>query len=225
MLADRVRIGANGINRDIFPKVIDNFEDINTLGNYTIENENRTNFKFQNSIVYSGNFSLEVTRLDDFNTNGGIISLSGLNHYPKKGDVFSVFTRGLFPSFFFGVQSGNPAHRYRLSLNNYISTEPRLLLEKYSSHLEGFETLASIVLPFTVNKDEWVELRVNWKLDGTIESSIVHPEYGMESISVLDTTYDSGGVGFGYLGLAKYNKEDDANLYFDECTILNPVNI
>jgi len=186
--------------------VVDNFEEV------IYEDQNRTlsdiydgdltDATRQQSTVQSGSYALEVT-------NGAeIASTSGLPNYPSAGDSFDVR--------FYIV--GNEFHRIGFGVQNATSTwidDAITILFDFRSGQPDIKTTVrqggSTVTDGdgTADQnpsDQWCRANVSWTSSDFTVELFDSGGSSIDSVTVSDSTYSSGGIGFG----------GAATAYFDE---------
>jgi hypothetical protein len=175
------------------PKLVDDFEDQNIseyfgdTGDFQVTDGNVDNI----TSPRNGSFML---REFISGGNSNIFSNFGLPNYPSRGDTFRVFVyfesgTGFQSSaetikVFYGLQNSSNHYRVVISpLGDFIQFQKNGNAEAQGNG--------------TVDGDQWYELEVQWgdthtiklrDLNGTVQASV----------SEFDTTYTSGGIGFGH---------------------------
>jgi hypothetical protein len=171
-------------------KLIDNFED----GNLSEYGGSTSNFYLTRSPTYRDSYALE------FNTSSSgtnkIVSLSGLESYPKAGDSFSYWFRHDDSdhqlTFWFGAQDGEE-NCYKIRTGNRFNN---VEIVKRTNDGGNYNQLASSSISY--NTKNWYKALVEWKTNGKIICTIYNSNGDIEtSASATDTTYKTGGIGWG----------------------------
>lgn len=168
---------------DIHHGIIDSFEDAD-ISEYSGDTSSTS---ITTNTVKEGSNALKLNE-----GQNKITSASDLPRYPKQGDIFEFhhnFPNGAVPRFYFGAQ--NTSNYYYVELDDPTGT---LALYKVSS---GSATkLGSASLTFENNT--WVRTEIEWRTNGKM--LITHydsTDTEIATLEVTDTTYTSGGVGWG----------------------------
>lgn len=124
----------------------------------------------------------------------GVSSTSGLNAYPAQGDTFRVWlytgnAKSVRARWATQSESSIP-NMYYVQVN---AANDDIHLYIYNS---GHTSLASVSQ--TLAADTWYEVEVDWATDGTMSLTIYDSAGSkLNSLSATDTTFTSGGVGYG----------------------------
>lgn len=128
--------------------------------------------------------------------NAQIVSTSGLPNYPSSGDDFRCLT-------YFGSQSGfqgGESIKTYFGVQSDVSASYAITLSPPRNEI-GFRIDNSVVktVPATINGDTWYQKRFNWGSNGDIDVDIVNIDGdNIGSLSITNSKYTSGGVGFGH---------------------------
>lgn len=182
--------------------LIDDFED----GDKSEYNNARNGslFSVTSSSSYNGTYGLEG---DSTTGSTRIFSTSGLNAYPSAGDTIELYSKafnGARKYFYFGQQSESQRYGYRVNLRvgeNYAEIA-RFDSGSKNSLVTGNSTLSN---------NTWYRWRIDWGSSGSIRfRAFDESNNTVVDLSANDTTYTSGGIGWGH---------DDGSAYFDYCRI------
>lgn len=188
--SDDIVVDGSSFSLENAVTVVDDFED----GNLSEYAGDTFYASVQSNTVFEGSNALK------FNADGSsrlIYSTSGLNAYPSAGDTFTL--RAWLPTAntgmktYFGVQDSN----------NYYATfmqdfEQQWQLFKYEN---GTETSLVDKTNQGIPQDQWARQEIDWQSDGTIECRLYDSSGTLVStISATDSTFSSGGIGFGTYG-------------------------
>lgn len=178
--------------------LIDNFED-GDIAEYTGA---KSPFSVQSNTVFDGNNALKGVATTK---TSSIISTAGLDNYPAQGDTFEVYQRdgrkiGLGGALF-GVQDINNFYLVQFNSN---AQDLRFFVKDGGS----FTRLAS--QSTTISADVWYRLEIDW--GSTITVSQFDGGTLEASVSVTDSTYTSGGIGFR---LAVLSNSQTINSFWD----------
>lgn len=163
--------------------VIDSFED-DDLSEYT---GNTGNVTIQTSTVENGKRAAEIPA-------GGnqIFSTSGLQNYPSQSDFFEYYqylADGAKASFYFGVQDSS--NYYEIVLD---SANDNLTFNVIS----GGSNQSFSVTSVTIETGAWVRVAVEWLSSGDFKIEYFDSSDTKQAeLTPSDTTYTSGGVGWG----------------------------
>jgi len=179
--------------------VIDNFEDYPD-GPYDENGETLSDFyggdlasfDRQTGTVFEGTHALE----QDGDVRIASLAGEGLPRYPQEGDEFSIRVKmgSTFTRIGFGVQSRNPWRDNAYVVNSdFRSGQPSL---KIRGNENGNSLFAIDGTDTTNPTNEWCRIKVNWSSGFTAEL-FDSSGNSIDSVSTSDTTYLSGGIGFG----------------------------
>lgn len=178
------------------PAIIDDFEDGN-LSEYTKAGKGIA--EIQSDVVFEGNRAFHATVPTDGSAGGKVHSTSGLDHYPARGDTFSVvvkMTTSRTDGFVdFGYQ--DTANRYEMRMRKRAGGT--FELHRLS---DGRRTvLANSSQSWGTG---WYEIEFDWSEDGPITITAYEDPGGartqVNQISATDTTFTDGGIGFHCAG-------------------------
>jgi hypothetical protein len=193
--------------------LIDNFDESiyedksNTLTDYY--DGDTGSAQRQASVTIGGSDALEVTG----GSSGGTKdtqspSGSGLPNYPSAGDTFNGYLRAdgdnSQAQLFFGYQDPGNTYLIQHSVGN-----SRILFLKRE---DGNGSVLNED-DFGPSASTWYQYRTDWQTDGTITVT-VFDEQGTQqtTLTISDSTYSSGGIGFG----ASSSALDQGIAYADE---------
>lgn len=170
---------------DIGKSAIESFED-GDLSEYNFAT-GKSGATVVSSPAYDGSKVLELA-----NTHTQMNSTSGLDDYPKNGDIFSVWVRATnnaaSVNFTYGVQ--NDHNRYFIRVN---FSGGNISLHRYEG---GTDTVLASDSAVSPSYDTWYEIKIEWcecahsiSLRDTQGNRVSH-------ISATDTTWTDGGIGF-----------------------------
>jgi hypothetical protein len=167
--------------------VIDNFED-GGLSEYEHDPTRDGEATIVSSPTYNGSAALEIE-----GENAELISTSGLDAYPEAGDTFSFWVRSSGGGDNLNVTWGVQDHE-----NRYLA---KVKAETGSFYLfttkGGDSTQHDYESGLSIAQDTWYEVEIDWATDGT-QTVILYDSSGsqLSQISMTDTTWTSGGVGY-----------------------------
>jgi hypothetical protein len=156
---------------------------------------------------YGGYQSLKLSGEDT-----EMISTSGLPEYPAAGDTFGCWVMAVDGSEFINITYGVQDHLHRYFIRLHFGND-RFKLYRYEDW-DG-HPLAKDTTGFSLSRDEWHWVEVDWKTDGTHEAYLYDVNGNLLSeISGSDSTWNSGGIGFdGYFA------SSGGTVYFDDFTL------
>lgn len=144
----------------------------------------------------TGSFSVVSDRSTDGSqalysdsNNQKIISTTGLDRYPEKGDSFKTdvyLESGGGTWLIFGYQ--NSSNYYRVGIHG---GDDELLIEKTE---DGVTTELDSV-PYSPTYGEWITIETEWGADGTISATVLNGGVEEATTTGQDGTFDSGGIG------------------------------
>jgi hypothetical protein len=190
------------IDSAIPDSVVDNFEEAlyedkgNTLSDYY--GGDLSGWSRQTGTVYEGSYALETP--DSTNT---FIADDGGNFEVTEGNIFSVqcYTPDSntdFRPIAWGVQSEvNYGSRscYEIKMDTGF---PAFALFKTES---GSSTILTQDVGTSIPTSEWLRIGVDWATDGTLTATLYDSSGSqVTQVSATDTTFTSGGVGYGVGG-------------------------
>ncbi len=158
-------------------------------------------FRSQNDVVHTGSCALQSPA----DLEPEVVSTSGLDDYPERGQMIRYYhyDEGETGYFRFGADGDGNHYGVRVGSEQFNG----LALMKDGS----FETGESI----DVDEDEWYEVVVRWGTPmnpGEITAELYDSDGNfVEEVSMTDTDYDSGGIGF--------RGESGASVYWDDVRI------
>ena len=165
-------------------QMVDSFESQN-LDDYTV---NDSEYSITSDQSTDGSYSL--VRNGTFNTQR-TFSYSGLSTYPESGDTITYDFRDgntWWGEFSFGAQDLD--NRY--TVETEVRNNGTLKLIKYDS---GSTNELASADNLTLNQDEWYRHEIQW--DDPINITLYNGSVPITSIQASDSTYSSGGIGFG----------------------------
>lgn len=192
--------------------IIDNFED-GDLSEYTLNQDTNTNGTITTvtSPVYQGQRALQIVNDNDGDVsadrNQSAVSTSGLDYYPQQDDTWTVRIRGN------DWTNVNADHQWAVQdtapvLANYIPPCYRLAILGQPDtfriqRIDSDGTVTTLAEDTSVTwsnyNDDYLECTTTWLADGTIDVEIRDSSgTAITSGSATDTTYTSGGIGFGH---------------------------
>ncbi len=173
--------------------LIDDFED-SDIDEYTENSPPAFTWSVQGSTNKVNSKALKGESTSDVG-DSSIISLAGLNYYPKRGETFETWFRKEQSNgsnlVFFGMQGDATTDPgYVVRTHHEGKGNDLRLAKNWSTPLAGTK--------WSENTSTWYRLVVKWNHDGTIEVSVEDEGCTEQaSISADDNTYSEGGFGFG----------------------------
>lgn len=192
-------------NDDPQATVIDSFED----GGMTEYSGDTTEASTVSYPTVSGDLALKMDTLSDGSASA-VVSTSGLPYYPNDGDTFRYHMQTGDGSadgrFFFGAADTENAYRVEISPG---SDEVRL------GRVEAGVVTDLGSIPATITTFEWYEVEVRWADGGGLEvETFDESGSSLGTITSGDSTYLSGGVGWGAISFDPLSNEQE-NVFFD----------
>jgi hypothetical protein len=141
-----------------------------------------------------------------------IISTSGLDYYPSQGDTFGTWCKTPYQNsrhhmFLFGVQDSS--NYYEVRYNTVVGGTNEILINKVEG---GSSTTLASTTQVDPTFGKYENIEVAWGTDGSIDVTIYNVGAGAAdhaTLSATDTTFTSGGIGFG----ADYSSEDPDGIF------------
>lgn len=192
--------------------VIDDFED-QDVSEYVGDTAAAT---LRTYPVQEGEYGLMMSSNSD-GTATAITSTSGLPTYPTDGDTFRLWMylgdSGVEARFYFGASDADNA--YRVTLSEGVDELQLEVLDAGSA-----TDLGTAAVSLTTGT--WYEVEITWT-DGGGFTATVYDDGGtsLGSVSTIDATYLSGGVGWGCAAGAP----EEQQAFFDFARITTSANI
>ena len=187
---------------------IDDFEETDNRENYDFISrdfftENIT-IDYQNSYVQegsrAGNLTINFSEGLYGPTESALVSTSGLENYPQRGDTFQTsFTPNYTSS------TGDVSIQMAFGMNStgagytlVVYQSDMLQLRRYDSIDKSSKVYLKTESFPKLDSDEWYKLRVDWKEDNNITGYVMNQTGGkIAKVSAIDSTY-SDQKGFGW---------------------------
>ena len=210
---------------------IDDFEETSSEENYDFvpRDEYTKNLKldYQTSLVKegskAGNLTINISRGPRLKSGGFIISTSGLENYPQRGDKFEAT---------FSPRNTNRADysiRMAFAMN---STGAGYIVQLYQNELlqivrsDGRDLYSRSILGSKrfseIDADNWYIFRVDWDDNNNITAYLLDEgEHEIASVSAVDSTYsDQRGFGWGMTGYAGLSSGFRHSALLDDAKLL-----
>lgn len=191
------------------PGIIEDFED-GDLDEYTFD-YGSSNTSIITTPTYNGSYALESQ--DDAH-----LYRTQFPRAPSQGELFSCHTQGSggpFAEFTYGLQDANNFYAVRI---RYDVDKISILKREAGSWTE----LTGSYLGFSFLEDAWYEMEVDWSESGD-HTFTVRGNGDSATISVTDTTWASGGIGFLTVGssstVARYDYATKPQRELDGLTV------
>jgi hypothetical protein len=210
---DVQEITVDGQTVFIAQQIVDDFED-GDLSEYGFAD---SQFEVTQARAFDGSFSIR----DDHTEATSLVyavSTSGLENYPAAGDTIeyrhyieSSSAGTAFAEFIFAAQSETSSpNGYYVKLNESFMS----LAKNRLTTLDSVNTATPL--------DQWLRVEIDWDVGGTINVSIENSAgTQVASLSATDSTYASGGIGFGanYSGAGGGSGLNE-EIYWDEVLLI-----
>lgn len=195
--------------------LIDDFES-QDLSDYTYVSASG-NFSFSSDPVINGNFSL----VGNHNiSNPRMVSTSGLNYYPSRGDTVAWYFRpGNVSAVGCGVillldgTSEEKGYTFEIGRKGNKPNNNEMQIRKYTS--EGTINLDNA--PASLSDDTWYEVEVVLGTDGSLDMSVYNVDSvgdrknKISTLKTSDSDYASGGIGISL----SVSGSSNSTSYFD----------
>jgi len=174
---------------------IDSFED-SDLTEYTAVNGSKTNWSFINSPTVHGNKAIET---DTGATRYDILSESGLDYYPSRGDIvrldYAPINGGEYGLFFFFL-TNNADDSYYLQMSPDSDSVELHVVDG------GTDTqLGSAIISWTFLEYHAIYIDTSDTGTNSIDVEVRKDGTTLGSITTTDSTHDSGGIQIGHNGV------------------------
>jgi len=210
---------------------IDDFEETSSEENYDFvprdEYTKNLTLDYQTSLVKegskAGNLTINISRGPRLMSGGFIISSSGLENYPQRGDKFEAT---------FSPRNTNRADysiRMAFGMN---SIGAGYIVQLYQNELpqirrsDGRDLSSGSILGSKrfseIDADNWYIFRVDWDDDNNITAYLLDEgENEIASVSAVDSTYsDQRGFGWGMTGYAGLSSGFRHSALLDDAKLL-----
>jgi len=174
--------------------VIDHFEEsLYEDQNLTLSDRyggDNLQFSRQQTTVYEGSYALEASSSQTL-----YFIADTDNETLQQGDAFGAFLRNSM-TYVFAAQSESGAG----SLSGYYGELDAAQGGWKAFRLDSGSTTPLFDRSLSLSSSKWYDHRlVDWQTDGTMEFELVDPSNSsvLDSVSVTDDTYSSGGYGWG----------------------------